>query len=752
MVRDLIRNWRPEAVLIEGPADFNPQLHELLLPHRLPVAIYSHVRLADGARRGAYYPFCVYSPEWQAVTAAHETGAAARFIDLPWASQCRDDPGGGAAPSAQRYAEPQLRYSQYVKNLCAAMGVDDFDALWDELFEADPGLSADEYLTRAGLFCSQARALEHVSIHDRRREAFMARELLRAMEEFPGRILVVTGGFHTPALLAALMTPEPAAPVPDGGAAPEPAGCEAGIALTPYSYERLDRLIGYDAGMPNPGFYHCVWRDRSEDRPFHAEAVLAAVVAALRRRKQCLSAADAIACLTAARTLAAIRGHADVWRRDLIDAMRGSLIKDEVTRGGTHPLLDAIAEVFRGDARGRLAEGTSLPPLVRDVMNRLEAHQLTPTGAPCEIMLDLADAAARDCSRLLHLMQILEIPGFLKADGTDLTLRQDLASVWERWEITWSPDLNARIIEASRYGANLLEAAAAALAERMDKHGRDFAAAAAMLVEAALAGLGAQSGTLCARLEGMLKDAGDFFAVATALGHFMFLHSYDHVLELERREQLGPLLRETAMRGLWLLESHSSQNVQDDQGLLPGIQRLLDAFERCHDRIGLRLDDLVDVLLRVERDPAQGPLVRGAAVGVLWTLRRADPEQVLSDLRLFADPNRLGDFLSGLFALAREPAQRELELLRAIDARLCSFSDEEFLLAAPSLRLAYTFFTPREKHHLAGNLLRLSGEPPAGQLPPASPALMASPETALRALAFESRLSQTLNRYGIRQP
>ena len=28
-----------------------------------------------------------------------------------------------------------------------------------------------------------------------------------------------------------------------------------GIALTPYSYERLDSLTGYEAGMPNPGFY-----------------------------------------------------------------------------------------------------------------------------------------------------------------------------------------------------------------------------------------------------------------------------------------------------------------------------------------------------------------------------------------------------------------------------------------------------------------------------------------------------------------
>ena len=36
--------------------------------------------------------------------------------------------------------------------------------------------------------------------------------------------------------------------------------------LTPYSYERLDSLRGYEAGMPNPGFYHRLWQDREAGR------------------------------------------------------------------------------------------------------------------------------------------------------------------------------------------------------------------------------------------------------------------------------------------------------------------------------------------------------------------------------------------------------------------------------------------------------------------------------------------------------
>ncbi len=85
LVRDLITRLRPAAVLIEGPADFNERIGELFLPHRPPLAIYSFVRLAAGLRRGAYYPLCEHSPEWQALRAGQEIGAAVRFIDLPWA-------------------------------------------------------------------------------------------------------------------------------------------------------------------------------------------------------------------------------------------------------------------------------------------------------------------------------------------------------------------------------------------------------------------------------------------------------------------------------------------------------------------------------------------------------------------------------------------------------------------------------------------------------------------------------------------
>jgi hypothetical protein len=73
------------------------------------------------------------------------------------------------------------------------------------------------------------------------------------------------------------------------------------------------------------------------------------------------------------------------------------------------------------------------------------------------------------------------------------------------------------------------------------------------------------------------------------------------------------------------------------------------------------------------------------------------------------------------------------------------YADEEFLAALPALRLAFTYFTPREKHHLALTLLQATGMSSEPLAPLAVPAAVAA-----QALAFESRLYAALKRYGAR--
>jgi hypothetical protein len=526
---------------------------------------------------------------------------------------------------------------------------------------------------------------------------------------------------------------------------PPAAGEERGIALTPYSFERLDSLTGYEAGMPNPGFYQQVWEDRRAGRDDTHHTILARVAERLRERKQQVSAADLIAAETTARGLAAVRGHGEVWRTDLVDGITGALVKEELTRRGRHPLLDAVHEVMRGGERGRLAAGTVLPPLAIDIRQQLEGHDLQGHERPRDVDLDLDAQEQRQRSRVLHRLRLLSIAGYERTDGTDLAARTDLARVWERWRIVWSPDFDAGCIESARYGPTLAEAAATRLSEQAAAIERDAGRAALLLIDAALAGLTDLAAALLQRLGEIVRGDGDFFSVAGSLQHLLYLYRYDAVLETAGRGDIGALLTETFQRTLWLLESLGRVSGRDE-ALLAGVAGLRDTFERCEAALTLNRDELVQVLERVGADRHQTPLVRGSALGALWSLGAAEADGIKAALRRFADPEALGDFLTGLFALAREQVQRRRDLVLGINELLVGYALEDFLTALPSLRLAFTYFTPREKHHLALTLREALGL----EKEPELASLAVSGADAARALAFEGRLFEALTKYGVR--
>ena len=73
---------KPAVVLIEGPADADPVLALAADPGMTPpVALLGYA--PDEPRISAFWPFAVFSPEWQALTWAHDHGVPVRFCDLP---------------------------------------------------------------------------------------------------------------------------------------------------------------------------------------------------------------------------------------------------------------------------------------------------------------------------------------------------------------------------------------------------------------------------------------------------------------------------------------------------------------------------------------------------------------------------------------------------------------------------------------------------------------------------------------------
>jgi hypothetical protein len=112
---------------------------------------------------------------------------------------------------------------------------------------------------------------------------------------------------------------------------------------------------------------------------------------------------------------------------------------------------------------------------------------------------------------------------------------------------------------------------------------------------------------------------------------------------------------------------------------------------------------------------------------------------------LLTDPNDIGDFLTGLFALAREVAQRHPQFVQTVDRLLLEFSADSFQQALPSLRLAFTYFTPREKHYMLTTLFESLG---LKQIPALAEAKVDA-ATAAAALAVDERIFEAIRKYGL---
>ncbi len=291
----------------------------------------------------------------------------------------------------------------------------------------------------------------------------------------------------------------------------------------------------------------------------------------------------------------------------------------------------------------------------------------------------------------------------------------------------------------------MAEAAAARLVELAAGQGRDAARTSAVLVQAAQAGVETLSETLLAQIEDLIGREPEFIDVTETLGHLLFLYCYDEAFGTANVPRIGAVLREAFIRSLWLLES-LGQSATPSKPLVTGMQTLLEAFERAEGRVELNRAEFAAVLDRVQRDGDKPPQIRGAAVGILWTIGLASADHVLTELLLFSDPEHLGDFLTGLFALAREVAQRHPQLVQTIDRLLLDFGGEEFQQTLPSLRLAFTYFTPREKHHMLATLFDSLG---LRQVKPLAD-LAVDSQTAATALALEEKLFAALALHGLK--
>nr|WP_240457091.1 DUF5682 family protein [Acidovorax sp. 1608163] len=752
----------------------------------------------DGPRtetRSSFYPFCDYSPEWIAIREGAALGAQVALIDLPWQDKAweREDGEGDAealgTAARSQMAERHFAHSRYLTAMARQLGCADHHDLWDRLFELrSPAQRADwrSLFTDVFSWCAMARLDYEPEVLEAElslpRERHMAAHIQRWRTQVQGPIVVVTGGFHTPELLrlcgrsdAATASGDAAASKPrktKATAAAKVAKASAAAAapsawLIRYSFEQLDALNGYSAGMPSPGYYQRLWEalNRSESdgsapsasrplvsspsaqaepaeaphglgtpSPFIAVALDVLTGYAQQTRQQ--DQADAIstalvqAAALQAQRLADLRGNAGPGRQDLLDAIRSCFVKgaiDEGTRGFTADLRAYLS----GSRMGEVPPSAGSPPLIEDArrLARAAGVRLDDTTARTTRLDLYRKSAHRVRSRFFQAMAYLDTGLAQWVNGPDFLAGTRLNLLFEEWHGAWSPLVEARLIALAADGASV-EAACLAKLQREEAaladegRGRSASAAVMLLLRACLVGLQHRLPQLLGMLSTHLNEDASLGSVIDCGHRLVTLWRAREPLGVQQHPELRRLLARVWPAALFLLpnlqHSPADAEAQAVQHLLAlrELGRMLHTLDApaVTAAPALALIDtslLTPHLQRFATEPDTAPGVCGAATALLYLEGLWDDAQLDTVLRQRFGPGAVPAdavrFLNGVMQAAPELLLCLPALLQGLDALVRGWDEAAFIAHLPDLRQAFTALRPQDTATLAERVVGLHG-------------------------------------------
>lgn len=739
----LFEQLTPSVVLVEGPRSFTPLIP--LLVHseaRMPLAVYTYAvqNTQDDAtprRRAAYYPFCSHSPEFVALAAAHAREIPTRFIDLDFSEQCLIEIEQEDREAESLLDERRYQRSRYLSALAQQLGCRDHEELWEHLFEVSATTRGlQKQVTDIAAYCHLARVEctteELTKDGTLQREAEMAWHIQQALNERKaddGPVLVVIGGFHAVAMPQLLANPIQRHSISRGAISDESS------ALIRYSYDRLDRLNGYSAGMTSPAWQQLLWErtlkygktgmDASKRvRQEAALTILFDIAIELRERHGiALPMPTLVAAYEHALQLAALRCRPAPVRDDVLDAVTSCFVKGDADADGL--LVLAVAHrILSGQAMGKVPPGAGTPPLVKDFEYRARRQRLKiDDSQPRRMVLDIYRRPEhRLTSRLLHGLTLLKVPLAVRRAGPDFVGGTGLDRLQEHWEYTYSAATEAALVEASVYGVTVPLAVANRFCAQIDQsvpgsERHDARTAAAFLMQACVLGLHDYLPRVIANLREAIGNDAAFESVVSAASSVGILWESREPLEARDLTEVPHLLQSAYERAIYLGSNLHGVTGEGNE-LLQALSRLRELLVST---AGRSLDanlywDLV-TRLSMAHDAA---LIRGASTGLLYSAGRMSEAEVSTilngHLNGLIQPRDAISFLRGLLYTAREAAWQQPDLLGVLDKLLQDLDDDAFVATLPELRLAFAEMTPKETDRIAEAVAQLHGEKDLGRL------------------------------------
>ncbi|WNG36461.1 hypothetical protein F0U61_24380 [Archangium violaceum] len=720
-VRAALEKLQPDVVLIEGPPDADALIplaaHAEMKP---PVALL--VYAIDRPAQAVFYPFAVFSPEWQALQYALERTLPVRFIDLPQTHQMAPEDEGtqeGREPEPKDESEARTPRGDPLGALARTAGYEDGELWWDHLIE--------QRQEPEGVFEAVLEAMSalregegELSPREARREAHMRRGIRQAKKDGFQRIAVVCGAWHAPALVQQRPARE------DDALLKGLPKTKVAATWIPWTYDRLGWRSGYGAGVESPGWYAHLWL--TPQRPVTSWA--ARIAHLLREEGLDASSANVIETVRLAEALAALRSLSTVGLGELRDAALSVMCGGDAT-----PLVLVHERLEVGTGLGSVPSEVPSVPLARDLASLQKSLRLPPSSESKLQELDLRKDLDRDRSRLLHRLRLLDIPwGTPEADPRNTT-----GTFRETWRLKWEPELSVRIVEASLFG-NMVESAATGRVVARASDATELGTLTALLEASLLAELSAAIDTVLRHVQALSTRSADVPKLLEAFPALAHAIRYGSVRETPTAPILAIAdgLFERIIIGLpgacVSLDDEAAHQRRDQLRAMHAAVALLEG--------GDRTEEWAEALGQlVHRDSVHG-LVRGAALRLRVELGRVGDEELgtLARRALSAavPPNEAAAWLEGLVSGSALLLLHRQELWAALDGWLSGLAREAFVEHLPLVRRAFAGFSTAERRAMGERVKQLATAQAAGSTAGATEDL--DPERVAKVLPVLSTL------------
>ena len=636
----------------------------------------------DDSTRAAFWPFAVFSPEWQAIEYALAADVPVRFCDLPAAHQFASSGGEGRRGLS---IDP-------LATLANAGGYDDPERWWDDVIESRR--EGAEPFTVIADAMRELRHGEEARGREAQREAYMRTVLRKAIREGFERIAVICGAWHVPALEAPLPTATHDQRILKG--LPKR---KVACTWVPWTHGRLAATSGYGAGITSPGWYHHLFTAPDQI----TARWLSKVARVLREEDLPVSSAHVIEAVRLADTLAALRERPLAGLSEVTEATRAVLC------GGNDVLLDLVTrEAVVGELLGSVPGETPQAPVAADLAAQARRLRMRRDATERVIELDLRKPNDLEKSRLLHRLRILGVHwGVAAADE-----RRAQGTFREMWRLTWDPGLEVELVAAGAHGTTVLGAATTVMLRVADESST-LADVTAALEKSLLA-------DLADALPELLRGVDTRAAKDADVGHLMAA-----LPALARSSRYGDV-RSTDTAGLAAVAGRMVSRVcaglgRTVHGLDPdaaaAVQELIDGVQDATALLDedVRSDWLATLEGLSDRSSVP-PLIRGRLTRLMLdTSRLPDHEVALRLGRALSPGTATADaagYVEGFLAGGGLLLVHDERLLALVDAWLAAVPDDAFVEVLPLLRRTFGTFASPERRSI-GTRARALGDPGA---------------------------------------